>query len=118
MESPHEHLLARAQGVPQRPERRGDWCCSSLYAFTLADLPCKPGYVQRGEQCLIAFTDEDHSALSKELFNAFYPPRFKFPSDSVSEISERSTRDLSVRRIRDPPAFRTGFARRAQSAMQ
>ena len=27
----------------------------------------------------IAFVDEDDSALSKELFNAFYPPRFKLP---------------------------------------
>jgi ABC-2 type transport system permease protein len=27
----------------------------------------------------IAFVDEDHSALSKELMNAFYPPRFQMP---------------------------------------
>ena len=37
----------------------------------------------------IAFVDEDGSALSKELFNAFYPPRFKFPQLIGAERGRR-----------------------------
>jgi ABC-2 type transport system permease protein len=43
----------------------------------------------------IAFVDEDQSTLSKEIFNAFYPPRFKFPelisADAVQESMDKGT---------------------------
>jgi ABC-2 type transport system permease protein len=50
-----------------------------IYAFTLAIYIQATGTSSEVNNASIAFVDEDGSALSKELFNAFYPPRFKFP---------------------------------------
>ena len=50
-----------------------------VYAFTLAIYMQATGTSSEVNNASIAFVDEDGSALSKELFNAFYPPRFKFP---------------------------------------
>src|ERR1700758_2115865 len=50
-----------------------------LYAFTLAIYVQATGTSSEVNNASIAFVDEDGSALSKELFNAFYPPRFKIP---------------------------------------
>jgi len=50
-----------------------------IYAFTLAIYVQATGTSSEVNNASIAFVDEDGSALSKELFNAFYPPRFKLP---------------------------------------
>ena len=50
-----------------------------VYAFTLAIYVQATGTSSEVNNASIAFVDEDHSALSKELFNAFYPPRFQYP---------------------------------------
>ncbi|HKU41054.1 MAG TPA: ABC transporter permease [Polyangiales bacterium] len=50
-----------------------------VYAFTLAIYTQATGTSSEVNNASIAFADEDDSALSKELFNAFYPPRFKYP---------------------------------------
>ncbi len=50
-----------------------------VYAFTLAIYVQATGTSSEVHNASIAFVDEDDSALSKELFNAFYPPRFKVP---------------------------------------
>jgi ABC-2 type transport system permease protein len=50
-----------------------------VYAFTLGIYIQATGTSSEVNNASIAFVDEDGSALSKELFNAFYPPRFKFP---------------------------------------
>jgi ABC-2 type transport system permease protein len=50
-----------------------------IYAFTLAIYVQATGTSSEVNNASIAFVDEDGSALSKELFNAFYPPRFKQP---------------------------------------
>lgn len=50
-----------------------------VYAFTLAIYVQATGTSSEVNNASIAFVDEDGSALSKELFNAFYPPRFKVP---------------------------------------
>ncbi|MCZ2244209.1 hypothetical protein IP365_11070, partial [Neisseria meningitidis] len=49
------------------------------YAFTLAIYVQATGTSSEVNNASIAFVDEDRSALSKELFNAFYPPRFQLP---------------------------------------
>jgi ABC-2 type transport system permease protein len=51
-----------------------------VYAFTLAIYIQATGTSSEVNNASIAFVDEDGSALSKELFNAFYPPRFKHPA--------------------------------------
>jgi ABC-2 type transport system permease protein len=50
-----------------------------IYAFTLAIYVQATGTSSEVNNASIAFVDDDGSALSKELFNAFYPPRFKLP---------------------------------------
>jgi ABC-2 type transport system permease protein len=50
-----------------------------VYSFTLAIYVQATGTSSEVNNASIGFVDEDGSALSKELFNAFYPPRFKFP---------------------------------------
>ncbi len=50
-----------------------------VYAFTFAIYVQATGTSSEVNNASIAFVDEDGSALSKELLNAFYPPRFKLP---------------------------------------
>jgi ABC-2 type transport system permease protein len=50
-----------------------------VYAFTLAIYTQAKGTSSEVNNASIAFVDEDHSALSQQLVNAFYPPRFKTP---------------------------------------
>ncbi len=50
-----------------------------IYAFTFAIYVQATGTSSEVNNASIAFVDEDGSALSKELRNAFYPPRFKDP---------------------------------------
>src|SRR5690349_3006939 len=58
-----------------------------VYAFTLAIYVQATGTSSEVNNASIAFVDEDGSALSKELMNAFYPPRFKLPDTiAASEI--------------------------------
>ena len=67
-----------------------------VYAFTLAIYIQATGTSSEVNNASIAFVDEDGSALSKELFNAFYPPRFKFPQriDAATAQSEMDHGDL------------------------
>ena len=64
-----------------------------VYAFTLAIYVQATGTSSEVNNASIAFADEDGSALSKELFNAFYPPRFKFPEALSAEAAQRRMDD-------------------------
>src|SRR5499427_7029123 len=59
-----------------------------VYAFTLAIYSRATGTSSEVNNASIAFVDEDGSPLSKELFNAFYPPRFKFPDLTGAERAQ------------------------------
>jgi ABC-2 type transport system permease protein len=50
-----------------------------VYAFTAAIYVQATGTTTQVNNASIAFVDEDESALSKQLIQAFYPPFFKFP---------------------------------------
>jgi ABC-2 type transport system permease protein len=50
-----------------------------VYAFTFAIYSQAKGTSSEVHNASIAFVDEDQSALSKRLFESFYPPRFKHP---------------------------------------
>ena len=50
-----------------------------IYAFTFAIYTQAKGTSSEVHNASIAFVDEDQSALSKRLFESFYPPRFKYP---------------------------------------
>ncbi len=50
-----------------------------IYAFTFAIYTQAKGTSSEVHNASIAFVNEDQSALSKRLFESFYPPRFKHP---------------------------------------
>jgi ABC-2 type transport system permease protein len=61
-----------------------------IYAFTAAIYVQATGTSNEVNNASIAFVDEDSSALSKELMNAFYPPRFQVPETIDSREVEDS----------------------------
>ncbi|AGA27072.1 ABC transporter permease [Singulisphaera acidiphila] len=50
-----------------------------IYAFTFSIYTQAKGTSSEVHNASIAFVDEDHSALSRRLIGALYPPRFKTP---------------------------------------
>ena len=66
-----------------------------VYAFTLAIYTQAKGTSTEVNNASIAFVDEDQSALSKQLIQAFYPPRFKTP-----ELIAASQADVAMDRGR------------------
>jgi ABC-2 type transport system permease protein len=79
-----------------------------IYAFTLAIQVQATGTSSEVNNASIAFADEDGSALSKELFNAFYPPRFKSPEMiDVDGIEDAMDRGQYMFVVVIPPRFET-----------
>jgi ABC-2 type transport system permease protein len=77
-----------------------------IYAFTLAIYTQATGTSNEVNNASIAFADEDQSALSKELFNAFYPPRFQFPElINSSDVEDAMDRGLYMFVVTIPPRF-------------
>ena len=55
----------------------------------------------------IAFVDEDGSALSKELFNAFFPPRFQLPElIDASDVEDAMDQGRYMFVVSIPPRLR------------
>ena len=61
-----------------------------IYAFTFAIYTQAKGTSSEVHNASIAFVDEDQSTLSKRLFEAFYPPRFKHPQAIKADEADRS----------------------------
>jgi ABC-2 type transport system permease protein len=61
-----------------------------LYAFTWTIYQQATGSSNEVNNASIAFADEDQSALSEQLVNAFYPPRFQHPVRIRTDEVERS----------------------------
>jgi len=77
-----------------------------VYAFTFAIYSQATGTSNEVNNASIAFADEDRSALSKELFNAFYPPRFQLPVPiSTSEVEDAMDRGRFMFVVTIPPRF-------------
>ncbi|MCY1078558.1 ABC transporter permease [Archangium lansingense] len=77
-----------------------------IYAFSFAIYVQATGTSSEVNNASIAFVDEDGSALSKELFNAFYPPRFKFPENiSADEVQGTMDRGQYMFVVVIPPHF-------------
>ena len=76
----------------------------------------RPGTSNEVNNASIAFVDEDGSALSKELFNAFYPPRFQRPrADPAGEVEDAMDRGRFMFVVVDPAPVRARPSRRAAS---
>ena len=77
-----------------------------VYAFTLAIYTQATGTSNEVNNASIAFADEDQSTLSKELFNAFFPPRFQFPVlIGSAEVETAMDRGLYMFVVTIPPRF-------------
>ncbi len=77
-----------------------------VYAFTLVIYIQATGTSSEVNNASIAFVDEDSSALSKELMNAFYPPRFKHPETIMaSEVQGDMDRGRYMFVVVIPPDF-------------
>jgi len=77
-----------------------------IYAFTFAIYSQATGTSNDVNNASIAFADEDHSQLSKELFNAFYPPRFRFPRlITYGEVQDEMDRGQLMFAVIIPPQF-------------
>jgi ABC-2 type transport system permease protein len=77
-----------------------------IYAFTLAIQVQATGTSSEVNNASIAFVDEDQSALSKELFNAFYPPRFQHPEHiGAGEAQDAMDRGRFMFVVSVPPRF-------------
>jgi ABC-2 type transport system permease protein len=61
-----------------------------LYAFTWTIYQQASGTSNEVNNASIAFANEDQSALSEELINAFYPPRFQFAERIRTDEIERA----------------------------
>jgi ABC-2 type transport system permease protein len=77
-----------------------------IYEFTLAIQVQATGTSSEVNNASIAFVDEDQSALSKELINAFYPPRFQFPERiDASQLQDAMDRGRFMFVVAIPPQF-------------
>src|SRR3954454_9408828 len=77
-----------------------------VYAFTFTIYTQATGTSSEVNNASIAFVDEDGSALSKEMINAFYPPRFKDPElISASQVEEEMDRGTYMFVVVVPPRF-------------
>jgi ABC-2 type transport system permease protein len=77
-----------------------------VYAFTFAIYSQATGTSNEVNNASIAFTDEDQSALSQELFNAFYPPRFQHPDlIATSQIETAMDEGKYMFVVAVPPQF-------------
>jgi ABC-2 type transport system permease protein len=76
------------------------------YAFTWTVYSQATGTTNEVNNASIAFADEDDSALSNELFNAFYPPRFQRPVEiETDEVEDAMDRGRFMFVVTIPPGF-------------
>ena len=77
-----------------------------IYAFTFAIYVQATGTSNEVNNASIAFVDENNSTLSKELINAFYPPRFQIPKKiNSSEVEDSMDKGLFMFVVAIPPRF-------------
>jgi len=77
-----------------------------IYAFTFAIYVQATGTSNEVNNASIAFVDENNSTLSKELINAFYPPRFQVPKKiNASEVEDSMDKGLFMFVVAVPPRF-------------
>ena len=77
-----------------------------IFAFTYTVYSQATGTSNEVNNASIAFADEDRSALSKEIFNAFFPPRFQRPMlINPDEVEDTMDRGRFMFVIAIPPNF-------------
>jgi ABC-2 type transport system permease protein len=77
-----------------------------LYAFTFTVYSQATGTTNEVNNASIAFADEDGSTLSRELANAFFPPRFQRPTSiRTNEVEDAMDQGRFMFAVTIPPAF-------------
>jgi len=77
-----------------------------VFAFTFTIYSQATGTSYEVNNASIAFADEDHSSLSTDLSNAFYPPRFQRPAQiGPTEIDDAMDRGRFMFVVDVPPNF-------------
>lgn len=77
-----------------------------IFAFTFTVYSQATGTSNEVHNASIAFADEDQSPLSRELFNAFYPPRFQRPVPiSSTDVEKEMDRGTYMFVVTIPPFF-------------
>ena len=81
------------------------------YAFTGTIYVQATGTTSEVNNASIAFVDEDGSALSKELMNAFYPPRFQLPETiSARDVETAMDQGRFMFVVVIPPRFESDLS--------
>jgi len=90
-----------------------------IYAFTGAIYIQATGTSSEVNNASLAFVDEDGSVLSKELLNAFYPPRFQQPIlISAREVEDAMDRGKFMFVVAIPPRFELDLKAGRTSSIQ
>lgn len=77
-----------------------------VYAFTFSVFSQATGTSNEVNNASIAFVDEDDSALSKALFESFFPPRFQRPVQiDAHEVEDAMDRGQFMFVVTIPPQF-------------
>ncbi|HEY0982940.1 ABC transporter permease, partial [Schlesneria sp.] len=77
-----------------------------IHAFTFSIITAARGVSSEVNNASLAFIDENHSTLSRELIDAFYPPRFKRPVEiAPAEADTGMDRGLYMFVVAIPPRF-------------
>ena len=89
------------------------------YAFTMAIYVQATGTSNEVNNASIAFVDEDDSALSMEMMNAFYPPRFQRPALIAAEdVEDAMDRGRFMFVVDIPPEFENDLRAQRQPEIQ
>jgi ABC-2 type transport system permease protein len=81
-----------------------------VYAFTATIYIVATGTSSEVNNASIAFVDENRSALSKELMNGFYPPRFQFPETiSPADVETGMDKGRYMFVVVIPPLFESNL---------
>ncbi len=89
------------------------------YAFTMAIYVQATGTSTQVNNASIAFVDEDESALSEELTNAFYPPYFQSPQlIAAREVEDAMDKGRFMFVVVIPPRFESDLRTGRQPDMQ
>lgn len=90
-----------------------------VYAFTGAIYIQATGTSSEVNNASIAFVNEDDSAISKELINAFYPPRFQTPQTiAAHQVEDAMDRGMFMFVVTIPPLFEQNLRAGRQPEIQ
>jgi len=98
-----------------------DWLMIGLiiWAFSFSIIGMATGVADDVNNASIAIVDEDRSALSRAIENAFYQPYFQPPEQiSASEIDEAMNQDRFMFVVVIPPKFEQAVRQRRQPTVQ